>query len=81
MIDFAHHRGHAAQALLETVRFSDAVNATLGMIDINDTLVIVTSDHTHSMNFNGYSPRGSSVLGKVDFRDSSSSSFSHWRLF
>lgn len=63
MIDFAHHRGHAAQALLETVRFSDAVNATLRMIDTNDTLVIVTSDHTHSMNFNGYSPRGSSILG------------------
>lgn len=63
MIDFAHHRGHAAQALLETVRFSDAVNATLSMIDTDDTLVIVTSDHTHSMSFNGYSARGSSVLG------------------
>ncbi|EZA61510.1 Alkaline phosphatase, tissue-nonspecific isozyme [Ooceraea biroi] len=65
LIDFAHHRGHAAQALLETVRFSDAVNATLAMIDINDTLVIVTSDHTHSMSFNGYSDRGSSILGKT----------------
>ncbi|XP_029169020.1 alkaline phosphatase-like [Nylanderia fulva] len=63
MIDFAHHRGHAAQALLETVRLSDAVNATLRMIDTNNTLVIVTSDHTHSMNFNGFSLRGSSVLG------------------
>lgn len=62
MIDFAHHRGHAAQALLETVRLSDAVNATLRMIDTDDTLVIVTSDHTQSMNFNGYSPRGSSIL-------------------
>lgn len=66
MIDFAHHRGHAAQALLETIRFSDAVNATLRMIDTDDTLVIVTSDHTHSMNFNGYSPRGSSILGKIE---------------
>ncbi|XP_018303124.1 alkaline phosphatase isoform X1 [Mycetomoellerius zeteki] len=63
LIDFAHHRGHAAQALLETVRFSDAVNATLRMIDPDDTLVIVTSDHTQSMIFNGYSPRGSSILG------------------
>ncbi|XP_012060588.1 PREDICTED: alkaline phosphatase, tissue-nonspecific isozyme [Atta cephalotes] len=63
LIDFAHHRGHAAQALLETVRFSDAVNTTLRMIDPDDTLVIVTSDHTQSMNFNGYSPRGSSILG------------------
>nr|XP_050850797.1 alkaline phosphatase-like [Vespula vulgaris] len=63
LIDFAHHRGHAAQALRETVRFSDAINATINMIDTKDTLVIVTSDHTHSMNFNGYSDRGSSILG------------------
>lgn len=69
MIDFAHHRGHAAQALLETVRFSDAVNATLRMVNTSDTLVIVTSDHTHSMNFNGYSARGSSVLGKIGALD------------
>ncbi|XP_031832792.1 alkaline phosphatase [Nomia melanderi] len=63
LIDFAHHRGHAAQALLETVRFSDAINATLKMINTDDTLVIVTSDHTHSMSFNGYSDRGSNILG------------------
>ncbi|XP_053974950.1 alkaline phosphatase-like [Hylaeus volcanicus] len=63
LIDYAHHRGHAAQALLETVRFSDAINATLKMINTDDTLVIVTSDHTHSMSFNGYSDRGSNILG------------------
>ncbi|XP_032670591.1 alkaline phosphatase-like [Odontomachus brunneus] len=63
LIDFAHHRGHAAQALLETVRFSDAINATLRMIDTDDTLVIVTSDHSHSMSLNGNSARGSSILG------------------
>ncbi|XP_076680610.1 alkaline phosphatase [Andrena cerasifolii] len=63
LIDFAHHRGHAAQALLETVRLSDAINATLRMINTDDTLVIVTSDHTHSMSFNGYSDRGSNILG------------------
>ncbi|XP_076654849.1 alkaline phosphatase isoform X2 [Halictus rubicundus] len=63
LIDFAHHRGHAAQALLETVRFSDAINATLGMIDTKETLVIVTSDHSHSMSFNGYPDRGSNILG------------------
>ncbi|XP_076240183.1 alkaline phosphatase [Calliopsis andreniformis] len=63
LIDFAHHRGHAAQALRETVRFSDAINATLKMINTDDTLIIVTSDHTHSMSFNGYSDRGSHILG------------------
>lgn len=81
MIDFAHHRGHAAQALLETIRFSDAVNATLRMIDTDDTLVIVTSDHTHSMNFNGYSPRGSSILGKIETQRSPILSRSHERPF
>ncbi|KZC05781.1 Alkaline phosphatase, tissue-nonspecific isozyme [Dufourea novaeangliae] len=65
LIDFAHHRGYAAQALLETVRFSDAINATLKMVNTDDTLVIVTSDHTHSMNFNGYSDRGSNILGTL----------------
>ncbi|CAG5092236.1 Similar to ALPL: Alkaline phosphatase [Cotesia congregata] len=63
LIDFAHHRGKAAQALRETVRFSDAVNATLEMVDLKDTLVIVTSDHSHSMAFNGYPDRNSSILG------------------
>ncbi|XP_076293665.1 alkaline phosphatase [Lasioglossum baleicum] len=63
LIDFAHHRGHAAQALLETVRFSDAINATMRMIDTKETLIIVTSDHSHSMSFNGYADRGSNILG------------------
>lgn len=63
LIDYAHHRGHAAQALLETVRFSDAINATLKMVNKQDTLIIVTSDHSHSLSFNGYSDRGSNILG------------------
>ncbi|XP_015115927.1 alkaline phosphatase, tissue-nonspecific isozyme isoform X2 [Diachasma alloeum] len=63
LIDFAHHRGHAAQALRETVRFSDAINTTLGLVNVDNTLVIVTSDHSHSLMFNGYSDRGSSILG------------------
>ncbi|XP_034951620.1 alkaline phosphatase-like [Chelonus insularis] len=63
LIDYAHHRGHAAQALRETVRLSDAVNATINAVDLSDTLIIVTSDHSHSMSFNGYSDRNNSILG------------------
>ncbi|XP_057320789.1 alkaline phosphatase-like [Microplitis mediator] len=62
LIDVAHHHGNAAQALRETVRLSDAINATLQMVDLDDTLVIVTSDHSHSMAFNGYPERNSTVL-------------------
>ncbi|XP_012261446.2 alkaline phosphatase-like [Athalia rosae] len=63
LIDFAHHRGHAAQALQETVRLSEAVRSTLELVDLSETLVLVTSDHTHSMTFNGVSDRGADILG------------------
>ncbi|XP_046488848.1 alkaline phosphatase isoform X1 [Neodiprion pinetum] len=63
LIDYAHHRGHAAQALRETIRFSEAVSATLKLIDTTETLVIVTSDHGHAMTFNSGADRGQDVLG------------------
>ncbi|KAJ8913233.1 hypothetical protein NQ315_016176 [Exocentrus adspersus] len=65
MIDFSHHRGHARQALDETVAFSDAIEKTLEIIDTSETLVVVTSDHSHSMVFTGYPDRGSSVLNSI----------------
>lgn len=64
MIDFSHHRGHARQALDETVAFSDAVDRALEITDAMETLIVVTSDHSHSMVFGGYPDRGSSVLCK-----------------
>ncbi|KAI4456848.1 alkaline phosphatase [Holotrichia oblita] len=65
LIDFGHHRGHAKQALNEAVRFSDTIERTLELIKDyeSDTLVIVTSDHAHSLVFSGYADRGESVLG------------------
>lgn len=67
MIDFAHHRGHARQALEETAAFSDAIGRTIELTKDNEleTLIIVTSDHSHSLVFAGYADRGTSVLGKV----------------
>lgn len=67
MIDFAHHRGHARQALQETLAFSDAVQSAIQMTkdEEQDTLIIVTSDHSHSLVFAGYADRGTSILGKT----------------
>nr|CAH7720610.1 unnamed protein product [Callosobruchus chinensis] len=66
MIDMAHHRGHARKALDETVAFSDAIARALELTDPKETLIIVTSDHSHSMVFTGYPDRGTSVLSYTE---------------
>jgi len=64
-IDHAHHAGNAYRALSETVALSDAVKATLAKVDLNNTLVIVTADHSHTFTIVGYPARGNPILGKV----------------
>ncbi len=64
-IDHAHHGGNAFRALTDTIALSDAVRAVTEMTDANDTLILVTADHAHTMNFVGYPARGNPILGKV----------------
>lgn len=62
-IDTAHHETKARKALDETVEFAKAVEAALRIVDTEETLVVVTSDHSHTMTYSGYSKRGSDILG------------------
>lgn len=62
-IDHGHHENRAALALHETAELSDAVTAALELVDLSDTLVLVTADHSHSFTLNGYPVRGNPVLG------------------
>lgn len=64
-IDHGHHAGNAYRALSDTVALSDAVKKALEKVDLKDTLVIVTADHSHTMTMAGYPARGNPVLGKV----------------
>jgi alkaline phosphatase len=64
-IDHAHHDGNARRALEETIAFSDAVRAADAMTSNDDTLILVTADHAHTMYFAGYPVRGNPILGKV----------------
>lgn len=64
-IDHAHHGGNAYRALGETVSLSNAVKTALAKVDLNNTLVIVTADHSHTFNIAGYPVRGNPILGKV----------------
>ncbi len=64
-IDHANHSGNAYRALSDTVALSDAVRAAAEATSDQDTLIIVTADHSHTLNFVGYPARGNPILGKV----------------
>ena len=64
-IEHANHSGNAFRALDETVALSDAVRAAVNATSAEDTLILVTADHSHTLNFVGYPTRGNPILGKV----------------
>ena len=67
LIDHGHHGNKARKALTETIEMDAAVQAALDMTDIRDTLILVTSDHSHSMTMNGYPGRHTDILGRYMF--------------
>ncbi len=62
-IDHAHHGGNAHRALDDTIAFDAAIARALEMVDLKDTLVLVTADHSHVFTIAGYPPRGTSIFG------------------
>lgn len=67
-IDQAHHQNHARLALEEMVELDRAIKEAIEMT-MDDTLIIVTADHAHSMIFNGYPTRGNDIFGVLDKPD------------
>ncbi len=45
-----------------------AVEKVLEIVDLDETLIIVTADHGHTLTQSGYSKRGSDIRGKVLFK-------------
>ncbi len=64
-IDHAHHNGNAFRALTDTIELSNAVRTALQKVNLDETLVIVTADHSHTFNMLGYPVRGNNILGLV----------------
>ena len=64
-IDHANHFGNAYRALTDTIALSDAVRAATEATSADDTLILVTADHSHTLTFVGYPVRGNPILGKV----------------
>lgn len=63
-IDHAHHGGNAIRALQEAIELSLAVEKAAAMVG-DDTLIIVTADHSHTFTMSGYPTRGNPILGLV----------------
>src|SRR5690606_37366625 len=63
-IDHANHDGNAHRALTETIEFSDAVRAAASATSPDDTLILVTADHSHTLTFAGYPRRGNPILDR-----------------
>ncbi|MEM6476491.1 MAG: alkaline phosphatase [Pseudomonadota bacterium] len=64
-IDHAHHAGTAGWALEETVEFARAIQYAIDNTDPDETLIMVTADHSHVFTIAGYPKRGNDILGLV----------------
>lgn len=68
LIDWAHHSNAARLSLDETVMLSKAVQRAVELTSRDDTLIVVTSDHSHTMTVNGYPHRGNDIFGHAPKR-------------
>jgi alkaline phosphatase len=65
-IDHAHHAGNAHRALTDTIQLAEAVKMAQQLTRDEETLIIVTADHSHTLTIAGYPSRGNPILGKAD---------------
>ncbi|NIB39679.1 alkaline phosphatase [Pseudomaricurvus alkylphenolicus] len=62
-VDHGHHAGNAYRALEDGRAYAAAVAKAAAMTDEQDTLIIATADHSHTLTMAGYSERGNPILG------------------
>ncbi|CAF0881660.1 unnamed protein product [Adineta steineri] len=66
-IDHGHHETRARYALDEYVQFDTAIGEAKKLLTekgvLDETLLVVTADHSHVFSFGAYAARGSNILG------------------
>lgn len=70
-VDHAHHDGNAFRALSDAVALSNAVRTAAQKVNLEETLIIVTADHSHTLFIQGYPGRGNNITGLVREIDNS----------
>lgn len=63
LIDIAHHTSKSQISLTEVIEFSKAVQTAVNLTNPEDTLIVVTADHGHTMTISGYPSRDNSIFG------------------
>ncbi|XP_061386480.1 membrane-bound alkaline phosphatase-like [Musca vetustissima] len=63
LIDYANHFNKPFVALDETLEFEKAIDVALSLTNPEETLIVVSSDHSHPMTIAGYPGRGTDILG------------------
>ena len=66
-IDHGNHAKIPILALTETIEFSKAVKKAVSMVNLEDTLVMVTADHSSSIAFTGYPEADMPILGSLSY--------------
>ncbi len=64
-IDHAHHEGNAFRALTDTIELSNAVREASRKVNFEETMIVVTADHSHTLVIGGYPARGNNIMGLV----------------
>ncbi|XP_055638981.1 alkaline phosphatase-like [Toxorhynchites rutilus septentrionalis] len=62
-IDHGHHYTQPMRAFDETVEFAKAIDMARQRTSPENTLIVVTADHSHTMTMSGYSSRKHDILG------------------
>lgn len=68
-IDHALHDNYGQRALVEAIELDSAIQHADEVTNDEDTLIVVTSDHSHVMSIAGYPVRGNPIMGIAETSD------------
>ena len=62
-VDHGSHAGNAFRTMTDAVALNEAVKTIVRKVNLDETLVVVTGDHSHTLTIAGYAKRGNPILG------------------